>query len=60
MEVNRQLHDPTSLPGEVACSIHGIEGWVDHRVSGNVVKKKNVSCPGRESNPDPSVCQPVA
>jgi hypothetical protein len=46
-------------PGKGASSTHCIGGWVGPRAGMNVMEKRNISCPCREENKDPSAVHPV-
>jgi hypothetical protein len=55
MEVSGQLPHCGNIPRH-----HCIGGWICPRADIDVVWKKKISLPCRESNPDSSVAQPVA
>jgi hypothetical protein len=60
MEVNGQLHPPAVLTsGERAPSSHSVEGWAGPRAGLNIMEKRRIYCPYRESELDSSVVQPV-
>jgi hypothetical protein len=61
MEVSGQLHAPAALPPrERAPGTHWIGGWVGPRAVPDVVVKRKIPSPRRESNPRTPIVQPVA
>jgi hypothetical protein len=56
MQVNRQFHAKAALPlGKDAHVTHWRGGWIGSRVGLDVVKKRNISWPHKESNTDSKV-----
>jgi hypothetical protein len=60
MEVSGQLHTRPLYPRERKPSTHWIGGWVGFRAVLDVVVKRIIHSPRRESNPRTPVIQPVA
>jgi len=61
MEVSGQLHAPAALsPREIAPGTHWIGRWVGPRAGLDVVVKRKIPSPRRESNPRTSIVQLVA
>jgi hypothetical protein len=61
MEVNGQPDVPAALPNrERAPNIHWIGGWVDPRANLDMVLRRKIPSPCRESNTDHLIVQPVA
>jgi hypothetical protein len=61
MGVSGQLHAPTALPpGKEPAGTHWIGGWVGPRAVLDVVVKRKIPSPHRESNPRTLIVQTVA
>jgi hypothetical protein len=61
MEMSGQIHTPVALyPREMTPDIHCVEGGVGPRAGLDVMEKRKISHPYRESNPDSSVVQAIA
>jgi hypothetical protein len=61
MEVSDQLHVPATLPPEErAPDTHWMGGWVGSIAILDVVVKREIPSPCRESNPNTLIVQPVA
>jgi hypothetical protein len=54
MDVSCQLHAPVALPPGKNPDKYRIECWVETRAGLDVLEKKQISCPCRDSNPRPS------
>ena len=44
MEINSELHAPAALPSVTNPGILATGGWMGHRASLNVLRKRKVSC----------------
>jgi hypothetical protein len=61
MEVSGQLHAPAALlPRKEPPATHWIGGWVGPRAVLDVVVKRKIPSPHRESNPRTPIVRPVA
>jgi hypothetical protein len=62
MEVRYQAHTPATLPwvSKPATFYTYTVGWLSPTTGLDVVKKRIISCPFWESNPDPLAVYPIA
>jgi hypothetical protein len=60
MEVGGQLHSPAALPPGKEPMAHWIGGWVGPRAVLDMVVKRKIPSPRRESNPSILIVQPLA
>jgi hypothetical protein len=54
MEVSGQIYAPTALTPGKDPGIYWIGDWVGSRTGLDVLEKRRISCPCRDSNPGPS------